>query len=138
MDHQRLVDRIGQWAQAPVASSVGGQVVLLGAVLAAAGVAGLAAQALGTLVRRAVLAAGWRAWPRPFWWPAAPVSAVLALTARFRLRAAVDAYAQLLEAAVRLHAVELAVQLGTEHAGPLDRLLGDVLTQHLRTRTRGA
>ncbi|GAA1530707.1 hypothetical protein GCM10009730_44960 [Streptomyces albidochromogenes] len=266
LDHQRLIDRIGQWAQAPVASSVGGQVVLLGAVLAAAAVAGLAAQALGTLVQRAVLAAGWRAWPRPFrqwvygrvvrrrarwgaaaqryrqqldadarslallgeradsaprraahqamhrvgaeepdrptwsgdrvhavsarlerdhhldlplvwphlwlmlpettraeitaaeqaltrastlggwaalyaplavwWWPAAPVAGVLALTARFRLRGAVDAYAQLLEAAVRLHAVELAEQLGIEHAGPLDRLLGDALSQRLRTRPR--
>lgn len=263
LDHQRLVDRIGRWAQSPVASGAGGQVVLLGAVLAAAGAAGLAAQGLGSVLRRAVLAAGWRAWPRPFrrwaygrvvrrrarwgdaalryrrqldadarslalrgeradpaprhaahqamrrvgaeepdrptwsgdrlhavavrlehdhhldlpvlwphlwlmlpettraeitaaeqsltrastlggwgvlyaplavwWWPAAPVAGVLALTARSRLRGAVEAYAQLLEAAVRLHAVELAGQLGIEHGGPLDRALGDALTRQLRS-----
>lgn len=40
--------------------------MLLAAVLAGAAAAGLAAQSLGTVVERAALAAGWRAWPWPF------------------------------------------------------------------------
>ncbi|MBT2545274.1 hypothetical protein J7E99_32390 [Streptomyces sp. ISL-44] len=52
---------------------------------------------------------------------------MLALTARYRLRSATDAYAQLLEAAARLHA--------TDHTGPLDSALGDALTHQLNTCT---
>ncbi|MFI0155766.1 hypothetical protein [Streptomyces lydicus] len=70
-----------------------------------------------------------------WWWPAAPLAAALALTARYRIRSAIDTYAQLLEAAVRLHITDLAAQLGIDHTGPAGPALGDVLTDQLRTRT---
>ncbi|MFF3215831.1 hypothetical protein ACFYYB_35090 [Streptomyces sp. NPDC002886] len=263
LDIPRLTGRITHWAQTPAATSLGGQVVLLGALLAAAAVAGLAAQGLGTLVQRVVLAADWRTWPRPlrqgtrtlvarrharwtnaadrlrrqldadartlarerrradpaprqaayeallriaaetpdrptwsgdrihaaavrlerdhhldlpvvwphlwlvmpettrteittaeqaltrattlagwallyallgvWWWPAAVLSAALALTVRYRLRSAADTYAQLLEAAARLHTPELADHLGIARSGPLDSTLGDAVTRQLRT-----
>ncbi|WP_143672394.1 hypothetical protein [Streptomyces sp. OK228] len=47
-------------------TTVGGQVVLLTAIMAGAAAAGLAAQSLGTVVERVTLAVGWRTWPRPF------------------------------------------------------------------------
>lgn len=65
LDRRLLVSRVTGWAEEPAASTVGGQVVLLGAVLAAAAAAGLAAQGAGTLVQRTVLAADWHSWPRP-------------------------------------------------------------------------
>ncbi|UUU44137.1 hypothetical protein [Streptomyces sp. NBC_00162] len=70
-----------------------------------------------------------------WWWPAAPLVAVLALTARYRLRSATGAYARLLEAAARLHATDLAIQLGIDQTGPLDSALGDALTHQLNTCT---
>ncbi|MGW1892226.1 hypothetical protein ACWCP6_18490 [Streptomyces sp. NPDC002004] len=66
LDARALADRIGDWAKAPAASTVGGQVVLLAAVLAGAAMVGIVAQALGSLVERIALAAGWRDWPAPF------------------------------------------------------------------------
>ncbi|WP_371675658.1 hypothetical protein [Streptomyces sp. NBC_01276] len=265
LDHRRLVGRIGEWAQAPAVSGVGGQVVLLAAVLALAAATGLAAQGLGSLVLRTVLASGWRTWPRPlrqwaracvnrrhtrwsaaahayrqqldadaralalerrradagprtaayhamhriapeapdrptwsgdrvhavgvrlerdhhldlptlwpylwlilpdttraeitaaeqaltrastlggwallyaplaiWWWPTAPLAAALALTVRYRIRTAVDVYAQLLEAAVRLHSADLAARLGTLDSGPAAFTLGDSLTGRLRAQT---
>ncbi|MFF4835059.1 hypothetical protein [Streptomyces sp. NPDC001315] len=264
LDYVRLTERITQWARSPAVTTVGGQVVLISAVLAAAAGAGLAAQGLGSLIQRTALAADWHIWPTPlarcartvvtrrrarwiaavhryqqqlntdarslartgsrpdpaprraaflavqriaaeepdrptwsgdriqaaavrlqrdhhldvsvlwphlwltvpettrveitsaeraltraaalggwallytpltaWWWPAAPLAAALALTARYRIRNAVDTYAQLLEAAVRLHATDLATQLGIAHVGPSDPALGDALTQHLRAR----
>ncbi|MFC9398220.1 hypothetical protein ACFTWS_34460 [Streptomyces sp. NPDC057027] len=65
LDWRLLVSRVTGWAEEPAASTVGGQVVLLGAVLAAAAAAGLAAQGAGTLVQRTVLAADWHSWPSP-------------------------------------------------------------------------
>ncbi|MFB7253716.1 hypothetical protein [Streptomyces nojiriensis] len=265
LDHRRLVGRITDWAQAPAVSGVGGQVVLLAAVLALAAATGLAAQWLGTVVLRTVLAADWRTWPSPlrqwaqaavtrrhtrwsaaatayrqqrdadaralalqgrradaaprrafhdamraiaaeapdrptwsgdrvhavavrldrdhhldlptlwpylwltlpettraeittaeqaltraatlggwallyaplavWWWPAAPLAAALALTVRHRIRAAVDVYAQLLEAAVRLHCADLATHLGSLGTGPEAFTVGDSLTRQLRTGT---
>ncbi|MEU1409488.1 hypothetical protein ABZ471_45975 [Streptomyces sp. NPDC005728] len=259
-----LTDRITHWARSPVATTVGGQVVLIGAVLSAAAAAGLAAQGLGTLIQRTALAADWHAWPPPlqrwagavvrrrrtrwtaavhryqqqlstdarslartgsrpdpvprraahlarqriaaeeparptwsgdrihaaavrlerdhhldvavlwpslwltlpetpraeitaaeqalnraaalggwallyapltaWWWPAGPLAASLALTSRYRFRSAVDAYAQLLEAAVRLHATDVAAQLGMDHSGPPDPVLGDALNHCLGFR----
>ncbi|MFJ1844420.1 hypothetical protein [Streptomyces sp. NPDC088146] len=263
LDPHHLTARITHWAQAPTTATLGGQTVLLGAVLATAAAAGLAAQGLGTLVQATALAAGWRTWPHPlrrwaharvtrrrarwsaaahryrdrldsdarslalggsradpaprraahlamqriaaeepdrptwsgdrlhavsvrlerdhhvdlpllwphlwltlpettraeittaeqsltraatlggwalpyaplcaWWWPAAPLAAALALTARSRIRGATDSYAQLLEAGARLHATDLAVQLGIDHTGPLDTALGDALTHQLRS-----
>jgi hypothetical protein len=51
--------------KAPTATTAGGQVVLLASVLAGAAVIGLTAQALGSLVERAFLAADWRGLPSP-------------------------------------------------------------------------
>lgn len=84
-----------------------------------------------TLGGWALLYATLTAW----WWPAAPLAAVLALAARYRFRSAVDTYAQLLEAAARLHTTDIAAQLGIEHTGPADPALGDAVTHQLRTRT---
>lgn len=66
----RLVDRITGWATAPAVATVGGQVVLLAAVLAASAVAGLIAQATGSLIEQLHLAAGWQSWPLPLRLPA--------------------------------------------------------------------
>lgn len=59
----RLVHQVTVSAKSPVVTTVGGQVVLLVAVLAAAAGAGIVAQALGSLIETVVLAAGWRDWP---------------------------------------------------------------------------
>ncbi|MEU6615532.1 hypothetical protein R1Y80_26465 [Streptomyces sp. JL1001] len=65
LDMGRLTDRITGWAMAPAVATVGGQVVLLAAVLAASAVAGLIAQATGSLMEQLHLAAGWQSWPQP-------------------------------------------------------------------------
>jgi hypothetical protein len=265
LDYHRLAYRITSWAQAPAATTVGGQVMLLGAVLVASAAAGLAAQGMGTLVLRTALAPGWNTWPRPlrqwarsrvaqrrarwttaasryrqqldadarslavdgrradpaprraahqamqriaaeepdrptwsgdrihtvavrlgrdhhldlpvlwphlwlilpettraeitaaeqaltrattlggwallyvpltaWWWPAAPLATALMLTARFRIRNTTDTYAQLMEAAARLHAADLAAQLGIDHSGPADPALGDALMHQIHTRS---
>ncbi|WP_351233330.1 hypothetical protein [Streptomyces sp. NPDC002133] len=263
LDVGRLTDHITAWAGAPAAKTIGGQVVLLAAVLAGAAAVGLAAQAIGSLTEQIVLAANWRTWPRPvrtltarrvdrratrwadahaayhhhresaavartrgeradpaprhearrtrdriavepsdrptwsgdrihavalrldrdllldfavvwphlwlhlpetvrteitaartavtrattlggwtllyapltlLWWPAAPLTGVLALISRHRIRTAVDIYAQLLEAVTRLHAVDLARHLGIDHTGPLTPGVGTTLTALLRTQ----
>jgi hypothetical protein len=59
------------------------------------------------------------------WWPAGIIAALLGTTARWRTRAATDSYARLVEAAVRLHARDLAQRLGFEYAGPLPADAGD-------------
>ena len=58
-DLHRLITQVIAWAKAPAATTVGGQVVLLAAALAGATAAGLAAQALGSLIERVTLAVGW-------------------------------------------------------------------------------
>jgi len=63
LDAARLIQQVGTDAKSPVVTGVGGQVVLLVAVLAAAAGIGIVAQALGSLIETAVLAAGWREWP---------------------------------------------------------------------------
>ncbi|MBT2458044.1 hypothetical protein [Streptomyces sp. ISL-86] len=86
---------------------------------------------------RATTLGGWALLYAPltaWWWPAAPLAAVLALTARRRVRGAADAYARLLEAAALLHTTDLAAQLGIDHSGPADPALGDALTEQLRIR----
>ncbi|WP_406440597.1 hypothetical protein OHB14_16930 [Streptomyces sp. NBC_01613] len=62
-DLPRLADQVTAWAGAPAVKNVGGQLVLLAAVLGAAAAVGLAAQALGALVERLWLAADWPTWP---------------------------------------------------------------------------
>ncbi|MGV9918350.1 hypothetical protein ACWDUK_14220 [Streptomyces cellulosae] len=66
LDVGRLIDAISDAARAPQVTTVGGQVVLLAAVLTGAAATGLAAQSLGSVVERVGLAAGWGAWPWPF------------------------------------------------------------------------
>lgn len=66
LDVARLTHAISDAARAPQVTTVGGQVVLLAAVLAGAAAAGLAAQSLGSVVERVALASGWGAWPWPF------------------------------------------------------------------------
>jgi hypothetical protein len=263
LDYQRLTAQITQWAKDPAAKTLGGQIILVAAVLAGSAAVGFLTQALGSLVQRVALATDWRAWPGPcrriarwsvtrrqtrwsaassryeqhrqaaalalahghsvdpsarhtarramirialeapnrptwsgdrihavvirvdrdhhldlptlwphlwltlpdtvrseitiadqactrattlggwallyaplswWWWPAAPLAVVLAVTAWQRIRSATAAYAELLEAATRLHTRALADQLGIPHTGPLDPSVGDALTQHLRTR----
>jgi hypothetical protein len=86
--------------------------------------------ARGTLTRSADLA-GWAALYAvliPVWWPAAVVTVGLALGFRQRHRAAVEAYAALIENAVRLHARPLYVSLSGRDAPPVGPALGDALT----------
>ncbi|SFT29836.1 hypothetical protein [Streptomyces sp. ok210] len=64
-DLARLTHQITTWANRPATSTVGGQVVLLAAILIGAAAAGLAAQALGSLTERLCLAADWPAWTSP-------------------------------------------------------------------------
>lgn len=59
------------------------------------------------------------------WWPAGVVAAVLVAAGYRRTRSAADAFARLVEAAVRLHTRELARHLGIEHSGPLPTDAGD-------------
>jgi len=65
VDLHWLTTQVIAWAKTPAATSVGGQVVLLAAALAGATAAGLAAQALGSLIERLTLAAGWSGWKPP-------------------------------------------------------------------------
>lgn len=65
------------------------------------------------------------------WWPAGVVAVVLVVVCRHRVRASADAYARLVEAAVRLHTRGLAQQLGMECEGPLGGDVGDRLTEVL-------
>ncbi|MFE0653721.1 hypothetical protein ACFVZH_34685 [Streptomyces sp. NPDC059534] len=66
-----------------------------------------------------------------WWWPAALITAALALTGRARTRTATDTYALLLEATARLHTRDLAERIGLTPTGPLTPETGDTLTHHL-------
>ncbi|SCF67615.1 hypothetical protein [Streptomyces sp. Ncost-T10-10d] len=66
LDVERLVEQISSWAGAPAATQTGKQMVLVAGVLLGSAAAGLAAQALGSVVERISLAAAWRSWPAPF------------------------------------------------------------------------
>jgi hypothetical protein len=59
------------------------------------------------------------------WWPAGLIAVLLGMAARWRTRDATDGYARLVEAAVRLHARELAQLLGIDDTGPLPADAGD-------------
>jgi hypothetical protein len=63
-----------------------------------------------------------------WWWPAALIALGLAVAGWWRIRAATDTYALLLEAATRLHAGDLARSVGLEFTGPLTEEVGDALT----------
>ncbi|MCX4529287.1 hypothetical protein OG982_26935 [Streptomyces sp. NBC_01551] len=65
LDLPQLIDSITTLSKNPIATNVGGQIVLLAAILTAAAAVGMAAQALASVVERVTLAADWRTWPRP-------------------------------------------------------------------------
>ncbi|MGW1740059.1 hypothetical protein ACWCPQ_14750 [Nocardia sp. NPDC001965] len=72
-DVRYLGDRITAYAGHPVVTTLGGQILLLAAVLAGAAVVGLIAQFLGAVVEYLCLAARWQSWPFPLrqparWW----------------------------------------------------------------------
>ncbi|GAA3908875.1 hypothetical protein GCM10023084_71360 [Streptomyces lacrimifluminis] len=66
LDLGYLSRQITSYAKDPAVGTVGGQVVVLVAVLIGAAALGLAAQALGAFAERLVLAADWHTWPNPF------------------------------------------------------------------------
>ncbi|WP_396449003.1 hypothetical protein [Actinomadura sp.] len=72
-----------------------------------------------------------------WWWPALPISVVVVAIAWRRTRTAVNAYATLVEAAVRLHVRDLAEQIGVDPAGKHLPALGDTLTHRLRSEPPG-
>jgi hypothetical protein len=64
LNFPRLARQITAWARDPAVIGVGGQVVLLAAVLAISVALGLVARVLGAAIERVALAPSWRAWPR--------------------------------------------------------------------------
>jgi len=79
-----------------------------------------------TLMAWAMLYLGLTFW----WWPAALIALGIAVTAHRRIRLAVDTYAQLLEAAVRLHLPTIGSAVGVTSAafGKNQREFGKELT----------
>ncbi|WP_405717343.1 hypothetical protein OG607_00655 [Streptomyces sp. NBC_01537] len=65
LDLHRLTTVVTTRTKNPTATTTGGQIVLLAATLAGAAAAGLAAQALTSVVERLALAGDWQTWPRP-------------------------------------------------------------------------
>jgi hypothetical protein len=59
----RISAQITAWSRSQTGTTTAGQMLLLAAILALAAAAGLAAQALGAGIERAVLAADWHSWP---------------------------------------------------------------------------
>ncbi|MFF1872810.1 hypothetical protein [Kitasatospora herbaricolor] len=87
-----------------------------------------------TSLTRATALAGWAVLYAPllfWWWPAVLVTATLAVTAWRQTRTAADTYGQLVDAATRLHVLDLAKQLHLPHAGPATPEIGSTLTNHL-------
>ncbi|MGW1561784.1 hypothetical protein ACWCQ1_35400 [Streptomyces sp. NPDC002144] len=66
------------------------------------------------------------------WWPGLLIAAATCLTGWRRARTATDTYAQLIEAATRLHVANLACQLGIEQAGPISPQAGANVTYLLQ------
>ncbi|MYY13787.1 hypothetical protein GT204_34220 [Streptomyces sp. SID4919] len=73
-----------------------------------------------------------------WWWPALAIAVGCAVVSRIRARDAVEALAQLVEAAVDVHGRDLAVRTGVEAAeperapGPLDHASGDRMSEVFR------
>lgn len=78
------------------------------------------------------------AWGPPYllvavwWWPAALIALGLATVGLRRGRATMDAFAELVESAVDLHGRDLALALGLDCPGRLDRETGLEITAMLR------
>ncbi|MFI9149134.1 hypothetical protein [Streptomyces sp. NPDC053367] len=67
--------------------------------------------------------------PAVFWWPAAVIAVVVALTARRKAAPAAEAYAELVESAVDLHLDRLLTRLAEPRPSPQQ---GRALTERLR------
>ncbi|MGQ7750067.1 hypothetical protein ACUN29_16465 [Streptomyces sp. WC2508] len=70
-----------------------------------------------------------------WWWPAALIAVGCAAAARSRARNALDALADLIEAAVDVHGLELASRIGlvgTDSPGPLDHGTGNRMSELFR------
>ncbi|MER5922887.1 hypothetical protein [Streptomyces mirabilis] len=78
------------------------------------------------------------AWSLPYllvavwWWPSALIALGLAMLGARRGRSAMDAFAELVESAVDLHGRDLALALGVDCPGRLDRETGLEITALLR------
>jgi hypothetical protein len=71
-----------------------------------------------------------------FWWPASLVAIGIGLTGWAHGRKAIQAYAELIEAAVDVHAAELAQRLGAMSPGePFTRSVGEELSARFRKGT---
>ncbi|MGW4810901.1 hypothetical protein ACWEPB_04510 [Kitasatospora cineracea] len=92
LDVEHLIRTVSDASRAPQVSTLGGQVVLLAAVLFGAAAVGLAAQSLGSGCQRIVLAPGWRGWR----WPLAPLARLMVHRRQRRWDAARAAYEQAL------------------------------------------
>lgn len=89
-------------------------------------------------LRKAAVLAGWGCLytAAVVLWPLAAAPLVLVfLTAWRRGRAAVDAYARLVDAVTRLHAPALAAALGLDHTGPLNPHTGRAMTLLVQGRS---
>jgi len=87
-------------------------------------------------LRRSATLAGWGllyVTVATVWWPGAVIGGAVLLTAWHRFRTATDAYATLVESAVRLHVHELARALGIGGRGPLTAAHGAALDAYLAT-----
>ncbi|HVB43178.1 MAG TPA: hypothetical protein VNF47_10795 [Streptosporangiaceae bacterium] len=104
------------WLMVP--DGVRGEIGTAGESLAAA------AQLAGWAVLYAVLGL--------WWWPAAPIALITAITCAIRARAAAGVLADLVESAVDLHSRQLAVQLGAPVTGQLTPAEGAKLTTLMR------
>ncbi|MDC2960419.1 hypothetical protein PO587_38950 [Streptomyces gilvifuscus] len=69
-----------------------------------------------------------------WWWPAALICVALVLSSWWRTRQAAQAYAEVLEAAVRVHVADLASRLGLAATGPFSAAVGGRLTDQLTPR----
>ncbi|MFI1936195.1 hypothetical protein ACH44C_03200 [Streptomyces purpureus] len=67
-----------------------------------------------------------------WWWPAALIGLAATATALHRGRSAAQSFAELTEALADLHLRDLAATLGIPSETPLDRALGERLSQTLR------
>ena len=65
LDLHKLIVAVTGWAKAPLSATIGGQVVLVTALLAGASLIGVTAQGLSAVAERLALAAEWPTWPRP-------------------------------------------------------------------------
>ncbi|MFD5315897.1 hypothetical protein [Streptomyces sp. NPDC127098] len=115
-DVPRLSERISEVAAHPATETAGGQVVVLGAVLAAAASVGIVARALGSVVERGWLAAEWRSWPRPL----RALAARRVRSRRRRWTAAHDAWRRLRAEAARARALGRRLPAGERHAARRD------------------